>query len=54
MMLRLSSPQGVQAVSPADREIVSEHGVCVVECSWAKLDEVPFSRLRTRHDRLCE
>ncbi|KAI9593229.1 hypothetical protein BDF19DRAFT_448964 [Syncephalis fuscata] len=47
------SPKGQQAVSPADKDIVADHGLCVVECSWAKLDEVPFARLRTRHDRLC-
>ncbi|RKP26033.1 hypothetical protein SYNPS1DRAFT_14789, partial [Syncephalis pseudoplumigaleata] len=46
------SPKGEQAVSPADKDIVAQHGLCVVECSWAKLDEVPFARLRTRHDRL--
>ncbi|KAF9583405.1 ribosome biogenesis protein tsr3 [Lunasporangiospora selenospora] len=46
------TPNGQQAVSPADREIVREHGLAVVDCSWAKLGEVPFTRLRAGHDRL--
>jgi pre-rRNA-processing protein TSR3 len=24
----------------------------VVECSWAKLEEIPFAKLRSKHDRL--
>ncbi|KAL1920664.1 uncharacterized protein VTP21DRAFT_1041 [Calcarisporiella thermophila] len=46
------SPIGQRAVSPADRHIVAEHGAAVVECSWAKLDEVPFARIRAPGDRL--
>lgn len=41
-------------VSPADREIVEKHGAGVIECSWAKLDEIPFRRLHSRHDRICK
>ena len=47
------SPLGQQAVSAADREIVRELGVCVVDCSWAKLDEVPFKKIRGKYERLC-
>ncbi|CAI2187772.1 13468_t:CDS:2 [Funneliformis geosporum] len=46
------SPEGKQAVSPADRAIVQEYGIAVVDCSWAKLDNVPFSKLKTGNDRL--
>ncbi|KAI9221113.1 hypothetical protein BC828DRAFT_347541 [Blastocladiella britannica] len=46
------SPEGKKAISPADRDIVLAHGLCVVECSWARLDEVPFNRIRSPHDRL--
>lgn len=46
------SPFGQQAVSAEDREIVEELGVCVVDCSWAKLDDVPFKKIRGQHERL--
>jgi len=46
------SPNGTQAVSPADRSIVAEHGLAVVDCSWARLEDVPFKKLKTFHDRL--
>jgi pre-rRNA-processing protein TSR3 len=40
------SPTGTRAVSPADREIVSHGGIGVIDCSWAKLDEVPLDRIK--------
>ncbi|CAG8557518.1 9125_t:CDS:2 [Ambispora leptoticha] len=46
------SPNGEQAVSPADRAIVQEHGLAVVDCSWAKLDKVPFEKLKSTNNRL--
>lgn len=46
------TPNGQQAVSPNDREVVREHGLAVVDCSWAKLEDVPFKKLRAGHDRL--
>jgi len=48
------SPVGQQAVSAADREFITEHGAAVVDCSWARLDDVPFKKLKTPHPRLCE
>lgn len=39
-------------MSPTDREIVQEHGCAVVDCSWARLDDTPFSRMRTPNPRL--
>jgi pre-rRNA-processing protein TSR3 len=39
-------------VCPNDKEIVEEHGAAVVECSWARIDEIPFSKIGGRHERL--
>ncbi|CCH58514.1 hypothetical protein TBLA_0A07250 [Henningerozyma blattae CBS 6284] len=39
------SPNGKRVVSPADRETIEQYGIAVVECSWARLDEVPFNKL---------
>ncbi|EMD35246.1 hypothetical protein CERSUDRAFT_138933 [Gelatoporia subvermispora B] len=46
------SPKGTQVISPADREIVLKHGVAVVECSWARLDDVPFNKISSPNERL--
>ncbi|KAG0174429.1 ribosome biogenesis protein tsr3 [Apophysomyces sp. BC1015] len=48
----VASPVGEKAVSPADRSIVEMYGAAVVDCSWAKIDEVPFSKIRGPSDRL--
>jgi len=34
------SPNGTKTVSPEDREIVDTLGISVIDCSWARLDEV--------------
>ncbi|ORY42518.1 DUF367-domain-containing protein [Rhizoclosmatium globosum] len=46
------TPTGSQYVSPADREIILEHGICVVDCSWARLAEVPFAKIKSPHERI--
>ena len=48
----LTSPKGTHPVSPADRDIVAQNGLAVVECSWARLDEVPFGRIASPQERL--
>ena len=39
------SPIGMQSVSMADREIVAEFGIGLIDCSWACLDAIPFGKL---------
>ncbi|KAJ3396546.1 ribosome biogenesis protein tsr3 [Lobulomyces angularis] len=46
------SPKGRKSVSPADKAIISSSGLCVVECSWAKINEVPFHKIRCKEERL--
>lgn len=46
------SPNGKGVVCPDDREIVETNGAAVVECLWARLDEVPFNKIGGKHERL--
>lgn len=46
------TPAGSKCVSPADRFIVERYGCAVVDCSWARIDEIPFHKMRTPHARL--
>lgn len=46
------TPSGTRVISPADKTIVRECGLAVVDCSWAQLHSVPFSRLPRGGERL--
>jgi len=46
------SPKAVQVLSPADKDIVDKGGLAVVECSWARLSEIPFSKIASPNERL--
>ncbi|KAI9143089.1 hypothetical protein BKA69DRAFT_1027030 [Paraphysoderma sedebokerense] len=46
------SPDGKKSVSPADKPIVEKMGIAVVDCSWARIAEVPFERIRSGGERL--
>lgn len=46
------TPIGEQCVSSADEEIIRVHGIAVVDCSWAKLEETPFSKMKAPNPRL--
>jgi len=47
------TPSGKIPVSPADQGTLESYGAAVVECSWARLEEVPFARIGGRCERLC-
>jgi pre-rRNA-processing protein TSR3 len=46
------TPAGDCAVSRQDADLVRRAGLGVVDCSWARLDEVPFDKLRCGRKRL--
>ena len=46
------SPNGNISVSPADVDILEQFGLSVIDCSWARLAEIPFSQMRAGHHRL--
>lgn len=46
------SPRGSVSVSPADTEILEKHGISLIDCSWARLEEIPFSQMQAGHHRL--
>lgn len=46
------SPNGEVSVSPADLPILEQFGMSVIDCSWARLSEIPFSQMRAGHHRL--
>ncbi len=46
------TPNGKQVLSPADAELVGQYGAAVVECSWARTKEVPWSKVGGKCERL--
>ncbi|CAB3363643.1 Hypothetical predicted protein [Cloeon dipterum] len=46
------TPAGDRCVSMEDRDVLMDKGIAVVDCSWARLEEVPLSRMRTPYPRL--
>lgn len=46
------TPSGTRVISPADKDIVKQGGLAVVDCSWAELDKVPFAKLPKGNERL--
>ncbi|KAJ4820314.1 hypothetical protein LUZ62_032880 [Rhynchospora pubera] len=46
------SPVGKQCVSKEDSELIKRKGLAVVDCSWARLKDVPFIKLRCGAPRL--
>ncbi|KAK3211944.1 hypothetical protein Dsin_016650 [Dipteronia sinensis] len=46
------SPVGTQCVSKEDYSLIKRKGLAVVDCSWARLEDVPFVKLRCAAPRL--
>ncbi|XP_012274410.1 ribosome biogenesis protein TSR3 homolog [Orussus abietinus] len=46
------TPMGTKCVNPSDQDIIRDHGCAVVDCSWARLDDTPFGKMRTPNPRL--
>ncbi len=48
----IMSPVGRSSVSAEDADLIRAKGLAVVDCSWNKLDDVPFGRIKGRAPRL--
>ena len=46
------SPVGRSCVSRQDKELIGSKGLAVVDCSWNRLDDVPFGRIKGHAPRL--
>ena len=46
------TPNGKHVVSPADRPLLDQFGAAVVECSWARTDEIDWKKAGGRCERL--
>ncbi|XP_053694917.1 18S rRNA aminocarboxypropyltransferase [Sabethes cyaneus] len=46
------TPVGSSCVSPLDRGIIESSGIAVVDCSWARLNETPFNKMKSPNPRL--
>jgi pre-rRNA-processing protein TSR3 len=45
-------PNAKHTLSAADNELLEQYGAAVVECSWARMKEVPWSRIGGKCERL--
>jgi len=46
------TPNATETVSPKDFDVLRANGLAVVDCSWNRLDDVPFHRLHSAAPRL--
>ncbi|WYZ34329.1 hypothetical protein EsH8_I_000605 [Colletotrichum jinshuiense] len=46
------TPNGKHTISPTDRELMEQYGAAVVECSWARMQEIQWSKVGGKCERL--
>ncbi|KAK5552627.1 ribosome biogenesis protein tsr3 [Exophiala xenobiotica] len=46
------SPNAKRVLSPADKDLLEQYGAAVVECSWVRVQEIPWSRIGGKCERL--
>ena len=46
------SPIAKQCLSPDDKQLIESHGLAVVDCSWARIEETPFHKMKGKNIRL--
>ena len=46
------TPNATETISPKDFDVLRANGLAVVDCSWNRLDDVPFARLHSAAPRL--
>ncbi|XXH01076.1 translation initiation factor IF-2 [Hypoxylon texense] len=46
------TPNGKHKLSPADKELMDQYGAAVVECSWARTQEVQWNKVGGKCERL--
>ncbi|CAG0881099.1 unnamed protein product, partial [Darwinula stevensoni] len=46
------TPNADKCVSPEDKCIVEENGIAAVDCSWVRLEDVPWRQIKSPHPRL--
>lgn len=46
------SPVAKQCLSPDDKQLIESHGLAVVDCSWARIEETPFHKMKGKNIRL--
>ena len=44
--------QWCRCISREDQAIVLSRGIAVIDCSWARLEETPFAKMKGRYPRL--
>ncbi|KAI4280913.1 MAG: hypothetical protein L6R38_004072 [Xanthoria sp. 2 TBL-2021] len=46
------SPNAKTLISPLDAPLLETYGAAVVECSWVRISEVPWSKIGGKHERI--